>query len=389
VCLEPTPTTYNNDDGTHKAPSTTHSTSRRPRVSVVSHYHLLMSSQTLLRWLSPLIICVLALGNIFLMCTKYLTSNVNGEATTFQHPIDESANEESPRQAGVRHITRNLVVYNHDSIAFADTFAHCSFNNPNCKIHYHHVQKTGGSRLASRLYPLLSKGASYNSKKWCCQDEMMDRFNANISQYCEHNKFGIYEVTAPQYSNVIQSCIDYNNAPQQNRNLHEPNEIIGLMTIREPIQLTLSQLHHQCNKNFKHKSPEEQKMCKSCNFLKNRDYFLEYVHQTNLVFLDIAQEIPRLLNMLDGQINHQRRNSTTKAIHKMMILDQADIDSFFKAMESRLPAGVVIPEGRGNEEMTGHCYFGVTSHMMKALAPSLEIYRYLTSGLVWQPASNM
>jgi hypothetical protein len=317
------------------------------------------------------------------MCTKYETYNSKGEEATFEHPIDESEKRESSRQADVRRSSRNLVVYNHDSNAFADMFAHCSFNNPNCKIHYHHVQKTGGSRLASRLYPVFSNGKSYNSKKWCCQSEMMDRFNANISHYCEHNKFGIYEVTAPQYSNVVQSCIDYSNVPDQNQKLHEPNEIIGLMTIREPIQLTLSQLHHQCNKNFKQKTPAEQKMCRSCNFLKNRSYFLEYVQQTNLVFLEIAHEIPRLLNMLDGQSN--QHNNT---IHKMMILDQADIDSFFQSMESRLPDGVVIPEGRGNEETTGYCYFGVTSHMMKALAPSLEIYRYLTSGLVWQPKSN-
>ena len=218
---------------------------------------------------------------------------------------------------------------------------------------------------------------------------MMQRVNGNVSHYCEHNKFGIYEVTAHQYSSVIQSCLNHTNFQQQREHdtLTGPNDIIGLMTIREPIQLTLSQLHHQCNKNFKQKSLQEQKMCKSCNYLKNQTYFMEYVKQTNLVYLDIAREIPTLLSFLDGQRESNRE--TLDVIYGMMILDQADLDPFFKSLESRLPQGVSIPEGRGNEENTKHCYFGITSHMMKALRPSLEIYRYLSSGLVWQLTAKL
>ena len=240
--------------------------------------------------------------------------------------------------------------------------------------------------MASRMYPVLSNGNKYNSKQWCCQDEMMQRVNGNVSHYCEHNKFGIYEVTAPQYSSVIQSCLKYTKQQKVHEISTEPNGIIGLMTIREPIQLTLSQLHHQCNKNFKQKSPHEQKMCRSCNFLTNQTYFMEYVKQTNMVYLDIAREIPRLLSFFDEQREGQKE--VLDAVYDMLILDQADLDSFFKSLESRLPQGVSIPEGRGNEEQTKHCYFGITSHMMKALRPSLKMYRYLSSGLVLQPSSK-
>lgn len=345
-----------------------------------------------LRWLMPIVTSLLAIGNVFLLSKlAAIDKNIRGSNESFDAP--DMIKKLPTEKVQAVHVStnihdgsskmNNLVVYNHNPNDFADTFAKCSFYNPNCKIHYHHVQKTGGSRLASRLYPVFSNGGKYSSKQWCCQDEMMDRVNANVSHYCEHNKFGIYEVSAPQYSAVIQSCIDYNDTPKRNETQlpNEPNEIIGLMTIREPIQLTLSQLHHQCNKNFKQKSPQEQKMCRSCNFLKNQTYFMEYVKQTNMVYLEIAREIPRLLTMLNGQATEYHHET----VHKMMILDQADIDSFFKSLESRSPDGTVIPDGRGNEEQTKHCYFGVTSHMMKALRPSLEIYRHLSGGLVWQP----
>lgn len=69
-------------------------------------------------------------------------------------------------------------------------------------------------------------------------------------------------------------------------------------------------------------------------------------------------------------------------VHQLMILDQADMNLFFESLEGRLPQEAKIPAGRGNEEITNQCNFGMTSHMMKELAPALKIYRYLTSGLV-------
>jgi hypothetical protein len=154
------------------------------------------------------------------------------------------------------------------------------------------------------------------------------------------------------------------------------------MTIREPIQLTLSQIHHQCNKNYNQKTKEEKQMCRTCSFKGHPDYFLSYVQQTNLVYQEIANEIPKMLNMFTDE-RARRVNETTSGMHKILILDQADIDRFFESLTVRSPNGTVIPEGRGNEELVHKCYFGMTSHMMKALAPALEVYRSLTSGIMF------
>ncbi|KAL3782834.1 hypothetical protein HJC23_011167 [Cyclotella cryptica] len=280
----------------------------------------------------------------------------------------------------------NFMVHSHSPHKFVDAFVQCAFHSPKCRIHYHHVQKTGGSRLASRLYPVLSNppGKSYQSKQWCCEDDMMARFHANVSHYCRENKFGIYEVAAPKFSSVVQSCLNYPNASDQmnskNVNVHEPSEIVVLMTIREPIQLTLSQIHHQCNKNYNQKTKQEKQMCRTCSYKGHPDYFLSYVHQTNLVYQEIASEIPKMLKMFEGA---RRVNETVSGRHKIMILDQADINRFFESLAISSPNGTVIPEGRGNEELVHKCYFGMTSHMMKALAPALEVYRKLTSGIVF------
>jgi len=308
---------------------------------------------------------------------------------------------------------RPLKIFAHDPDRFSASFLQCAFHSPRCHIHYHHVQKTGGSRLASRLHPVLSnpRGVKYESKKWCCGLPMMDRFHENVQLYCEKLKFGIYEVLGPQFADVVKTCMDSqsNNTSAVDRKSEEDDEIVVLMTIREPIQLTLSQIHHQCNKNFQKKSKEEKIICKQCSFESNPD-FLKYVNQTNNVYEGIASAVPDILEQFrkvsrysnsrarpegilggsDTQNRTGRGDDWVESIlgrrneeaHRVMILDQADIDRFFSLLEQHSPAGIMVPEGRGNEEKTHVCSFGVTSSMMKALSPALEIYRNLTSGLV-------
>lgn len=307
-----------------------------------------------------------------------------------------------------------LKIFAHDPDRFSASFLQCAFHSPGCHIHYHHVQKTGGSRLASRLHPVLSdpRGEKYESKKWCCGIPMMDRFHENVELYCEKLKFGIYEVLGPQFADVVNTCMDYqsNNTNTGGRKSEENDEIVVLMTIREPIQLTLSQIHHQCNKNFQKKSKEEKIICKQCSFESNPDYFLKYVKQTNNVYEGIASAVPDILDQFrkESQYTNSRvapegmrwgrdtQNRTDRGddwielvlgsrkeeSHRLMILDQADIDRFFSLLEKHSPPGIMVPEGRGNEEKTHICSFGVTSSMMKALSPALEIYRNLTGGLV-------
>ena len=63
--------------------------------------------------------------------------------------------------------TSDTLLYANDREKFSETFGSC-IDDPSCRILYNHLQKTGGSYLASRLHPVLDEnGKRYNSNKWC------------------------------------------------------------------------------------------------------------------------------------------------------------------------------------------------------------------------------
>ena len=282
--------------------------------------------------------------------------DVSSEETSI-HPspvsVGVAANETNTKQQG-----NQLSVY-HPSNAklFSSIFVSCQLD-PECRIMYHHVQKTGGSLVASRMHPIIA-GESYNSKKWCFGKKMMNRFRNRTDYYC-NLKLGIYEMNGPQFGEVVNTF----------RHIHSHGNMreVAFVTIREPIQRTLSHLHQVCNRGFKTDlTDKERKMCKACSYADHPQFFSRFVKDTNDMYTGIASAIPGILEQFRGLQSH------------LLILDRADIDSFFNDIQQI--SGITFPQGRSNTERKEICSFGMTSEMMRALKPAVEVYRNITKGV--------
>jgi len=261
---------------------------------------------------------------------------------------------------------------------FSAIFVSCQLD-PACRIIYHHVQKTGGSLVASRLNPIIEEnsegintGEQYNATRWCCGPNMMKRFRERPDYYCGL-KLGIYETDGPIFGEVVRTCrqktADAAGAKEES-SVKRTREV-AFITMREPIQRTMSQVNQQCNKGYDKKRPEVQAICDKCdyNWNKSGHFFDQFVTETNELYTGMARTIPFVLEQFRGVESH------------LLILDSVDIDSFFSDIE--IASGRSFPQGgeKGeNTEKVGHCSFPMPSSMMRGLKPALEVYRNWTMG---------
>jgi hypothetical protein len=264
-------------------------------------------------------------------------------------------------------IVNQRIHYGHHPKEFMKTFARCSMDKK-CHIVYFHIQKTGGTYIASRLSPVMNL-ERYNSKEWCCHDSFMNNsFRPNITEYC-NKKMGIYEVTPEQYIEIINTCT---------RAVPSDHTVIGLITIREPIQRTISQIHQFCNVNPDRNEQYIQDICQRCNYTTDDDkYFYDKItNKTNLIYTGVQDII-----------------SDTTIDVPLLILDNTDITEFFDALEDIATQSLrkvnAIPRnetfhfstGRSNPERKTICDFGMPSSMMKQHADSLRTYRWILQGM--------
>jgi Sulfotransferase family len=244
----------------------------------------------------------------------------------------------------------SFILFSSSPAFFADRIADC-MDSDTCHILYQHVQKTGGSNFASRLFPII-ENSTYNSSEWCCNQKLVSRFELQPHDFCSR-KLGVYEVTAPQYQEIVATC----------RNLRPSDEYLPLISIREPIQRTISMINHQCNKNFEFKNETEQAICKMCRYTRDTAWFWkQFVDQTNTIYLELEQ-------MLTTQ---------KKSNQNAFLLDSVMIDPFLKLLGRVMEVNVTI--GKSNKQKTHVCNFGMTSAMMKDLLVSQMIYRNLVGG---------
>jgi hypothetical protein len=296
---------------------------------------------------------------------------------TLPSPIGRTINSTIRKNAASA--SSSTLVFSASPSAFLNLFADC-LADPTCHLLYHHVQKTGGSNLASRLYPLLNN-ETYQSKDWCCNQKLVDRFHNATDDFCLTKKMSIYEVSALQFQHVLSTCTASN----------KKHRYIALISLREPIQRTLSMIHHQCNKNFEFKNAAEQAICKSCQYNKDSDawFWDQFTNQTNEIYVDLLQVLQ----------DHQPPPNNDAL--SFLLLDNAMIDAFFELMgehellvasagddaDRTISASASTsqehqqaPAPRSNSEKTHICNFGMTSSMMKDLRISQLIYRGLTAG---------
>jgi hypothetical protein len=246
-------------------------------------------------------------------------------------------------------------------------FASCAMRK-RCHILYWHIQKTGGTNLADRLY--FMNGHNYESKYWCChEDFIQSKFRPNPYRHC-NQKMSVYEVRPHQYQEVIRTC---QNLPSMMN-----DTFVGLVTLREPLQRTVSAIHQRCNVHAEKIGNTTREICQRCNYTADGPFYDKIVHTTNTIFEGIHDIIV---------------NDTIQL--PLLLLDNVDIDAFLKGIEQvaeqllhrlgHLPRNETFHFrlGRSNSQGTHQkvCDFGMTSSMMKQHGPSLQIYRWVQQGV--------
>lgn len=327
-------------------------------------------------------------------------------ATTYQHyfnsttigPQDDS--QQSPNSVGD---DPGRLFYVNQPDRFVAEFARCA-RESTCKLLYWHVQKTGGTFFASRLYNVINRvKTGYNSRDWCCHDDFMKtQFRKDPQKYCNMG-LGVFEVRPGQYREVVETCQRIGGRGDKDRH----REYMGLITVREPLQRTLSQIHQQCNVHSSHLKPKEQRICRRCRYDagvgEDQSFFDHIVSSTNDIYRDMK-------DMVDVVPSSSSKNMSSHDHHHhylnvpLLVLNSEDMTDFFESLETHVgkivpkkkvttidnqtiyeDAPYRLPRGRPNAQNstssnTGEseklCDFAMPGSMMHLHQPSLDVYRW-------------
>jgi len=264
---------------------------------------------------------------------------------------------------------RHVINFYRDPDIFTNTIADC-IKDDDCRIIYHHIQKTGGKTVEYRFFKafpfipeniedingwegLFSRENDVGAKS-CCWKQMFKRFKKYTRLYCPI-KFMSYEATSNQLEEILHDCLEWNG--RQSR-------YVILVSFRDPEARTLSQIHQMCNKNFESRRPKMQKACLTCQYTnETKEAFYFHTKLTNKAFRYV--------------INTTYLNTLPRVDALTFQID--DIDSMFDRLKGA--TGIDFPTYTSNPEKRDVCDFGMTSEIFRGLAPSREIYRKLVGGL--------
>eukprot|EP00934_Nitzschia_sp_Nitz4_P009455 Nitzschia sp. Nitz4//scaffold3_size479765//145490//146458//NITZ4_000063-RA/size479765-processed-gene-0.301-mRNA-1//-1//CDS//3329550647//9445//frame0 len=263
-------------------------------------------------------------------------------------------------------VNPDRLFYRRNSKRFVEDITECIIDRKSCHVLYWHVQKTGGSYIASKFYPLFN-GEAYKSKEWCCNSDFMEKtFEQKTNKYCS-KRLGVYEVKPEQFQQVIDTCTSITSNSSSTR----PRRYIGLMSVREPIQRTLSAIHQRCNVHVSALKNETYETCSRCSYTGDDMAFYDtFVNTTNEVYKSMKE------NLL--------QNSSIDI--PLYVIDNDDIDDFFHKIEVAITESSSFPlnntfhfhRGTANSEnKEKHCDFGMPSKVMKQQRPALQAYHWL------------
>ena len=303
------------------------------------------------------------------------TETENSTSTNFQ--VDQR------RHPNPRHY--EIVLYPQDPDVVVETILKCWDQPSNrCHLMYHHLPKTGGTYIASKLNPMFENASRYRSGEWCCHDVLMDKFYNNTHDYCYQKRIGIYEVWGDEYYEVLEAC----------RTLYPQELYVGLISLREPIQRTLSLIHQQCNSGYHKKNSLYQEYCRNCTYTDDttsaaRFWDSTFVQNTNRQYLStldfIRQQQQR--NDRDSAADHEATRSSSTTTIPLLYVDSSMINDFFTRLSHgmRLRNSSLLDDAREivNVENRSICDFGIKSSMIKKLQPSIDAY-----ATIWQQRWN-
>ena len=313
-----------------------------------------------------IILCVVCMAFFNWFMTSKLRNSSNSIATIRTAIPTMSTHIIHDRDRAIDKFTERIL-YSMQKDKFVEKFASCAADQK-CHILYWHVQKTGGTYLASRLYYQMNRVA-YKSKEWCCHDEFMtNRFRPNPEAYCSR-EMGVYEVQPIEFAEVIETC--------RRTASSNSNTFLGLISVREPLERTISAIHQKCNVHTLRLEEPTRSVCERCSYSGNdSDFFDRVTNRTN----EFYQGMKSIIN-----------NATLDI--PILILDNADISDFVYSIEMHatkiLKRGNYLadnetfhfPSGKSNAQdkvPKKLCEFGMPATMMKHHATSLEVYRWIT-----------
>lgn len=275
--------------------------------------------------------------------------------------------------------TKDTLFYYHNPENFVKKFSDCLFEGDRCHVLYWHVQKTGGSYLASRLYPIFNLGKFYNSRAWCCNDKFMKHeFWPNVTTYCS-KQLGVYEVRAEEYLEVIQACQGFREKEENNATETGRHRYIGLISVREPIQRSVSAIHQKCNVHSGKLDQNAHQICERCSYDEegaDKPFYEKIVNETNAVYSGMKNNI-----LSDPNLDIP-----------LYIIDNEHINDFFGKLEDDINLRAIgaarhfnrtfhFPQGKSNSENPHKlCDFGMPSELMRQHRASLQVYHWLWSG---------
>jgi hypothetical protein len=183
----------------------------------------------------------------------------------------------------------------------------------------------------------------------------------NVTKYCVDTNFGVYEVRPQQYREIIETCTTTASHREHNdKNL----EYMGLITIREPLQRTVSQIHQQCNVHRTHLKFKERQICDRCKYsnytdTKNydgivdnidddRSFFDHIANTTNEIYQEMKDMVdvnPDSQNNVDDDKHYANGNPKRLITPEqniryldipLFILNNEDMDAFFGRLEAHV-----------------------------------------------------
>jgi len=272
----------------------------------------------------------------------------NQTATFFQSQAEavvaQSSGSSNTTTPAITTTENGRIIFGIYPTNFVGGFANC-MEDETCHIIYHHVQKSGGTFIASTFYPLLNN-KKYNSQFWCCDYKFMNRFRANPEKYCKL-KLGVYEVLGDQLKEVVDTC--------QKVYAEQNHHAITIATVRDPVQRTVSWIHQQCNKNYD-RMKEFQPVCDRCSYYEDQEMWD---------------------SMVERQINHYLQLSYSLPLD-IYTIEDVMIDQFLAMLATRLNRQ--LPKGYANAETKQVCDFHVPTVLFKKFNNARRVYRELLTG---------
>ena len=207
----------------------------------------------------------------------------------------------------------------------------------------------------------------------------MKKFWQNAPSYCS-KKLGVYEVRTNEYQQIVLACQKFRDSNSSALTTPKRHRYIGLITIREPIERSLSAIHQRCNVHSSDLDNETQGVCERCNYNEKGDqlFFEKIVKDTNDAYTGLKEFILSSPSSIDIPFYVLDMEHLSEFVGKLQDTIDKRVRNKFVDQDNRT---FHFPKGKSNAEAAMKlCDFGMPSALMKQHHEALETYHGVWSG---------